>query len=42
MDKKIYLYDAWENLENDNLRFKYDYLDIDITKKLFVFNKNFI
>ena len=33
MDKKIYLYDAWENLENDNLRFKYDYLNIDITKK---------
>ena len=33
MGKKIYLYDAWENLENDNLRFKYDYLNIDITKK---------
>ncbi len=32
-NKKIYLYDAWENLENDNLRFKYDYLNIDITKK---------
>ena len=40
MDKKIYLYDAWENLENDNLRFKYDYLNIDITKKnLENFNK---
>ena len=30
---KIFLYDAWENLENNKLRFDYDYLDIDITKK---------
>jgi hypothetical protein len=43
MDKKIYLYDAWENLEKDNLRFKYDYLNIDITKKnLINFNKDLI
>ena len=43
MDKKIYLYDAWENLENDNLRFKYDYLNIDIKKKnLKNFNKDLI
>ena len=33
IDKKIYLYDAWQNLQNDNLRFNYDYLNIDITKK---------
>lgn len=33
IDKKIYLYDAWQNLQNDNLRFEYDYLNIDITKK---------
>ncbi len=43
MDKKIYLYDAWQNLDNDNLRFKYDYLDIDITKKnLKNFNQDLI
>jgi O-methyltransferase len=43
IDKKIYLYDAWENLDNDKLRFKYDYLNIDITKKnLENFNKNLI
>ena len=49
VDKKIYLYDAWENLDNDNLRFRYDYLNIDITKKnlenfskYLIFNKGFI
>ena len=49
LDKKIYLYDAWQNLQNDNLRFKYDYLNIDITKKNLenfsnnlVFNKGLI
>lgn len=43
IDKKIYLYDAWENLENDKLRFNYDYLNIDITKKnLESFNGNLI
>ena len=49
VDKKIYLYDAWENLDNDKLRFRYDYLNIDITKKnlenfnkYLIFNKGFI
>jgi hypothetical protein len=47
--KKAYLYDTWETLEDDKLRFKYDYLDIDITKKNLnsfqenlVFNKGLI
>ena len=47
--KKAYLYDAWETLEDDKLRFKYDYLNIDITKKNLdgfqedlVFNKGLI
>ena len=43
VDKKIYLYDAWEDLGDDKLRFKYDYLNIDITKKnLENFNKYLI
>ena len=43
INKKIYLYDAWENLENDSLRFKYDYLNIEVTKKnLENFNKDLI
>ncbi len=43
IEKKIYLYDAWENLGNDKLRFNYDYLNIDITKKnLENFNDNLI
>ncbi len=44
-----YLYDAWENLKNDKLRFQYSYLDLEVTKKnlnMFyenlVFNKGFI
>ena len=47
--KKAYLYDSWETLADDKLRFKYDYLDIDITKKNLVsfqedlvFNKGLI
>ena len=31
--KKAFLYDSWETLADDKLRFKYDYLNIDITKK---------
>ena len=47
--KKSYLYDSWETLANDKLRFKYDYLDINTTKKNLdnfqedlVFNKGLI
>jgi len=47
--KKAFLYDSWETLADDKLRFKYDYLDIDITKKNLdcfqedlVFNKGLI
>lgn len=47
--KKAYLYDSWETLVDDKLRFKYDYLDINITKKNLdtfqqdlVFNKGLI
>ena len=31
--KKAYLYDSWETLADNKLRFKYDYLDINVTKK---------
>tara|TARA_S200000501_G_C20724106_1_gene699793 strand:- start:190 stop:1059 length:870 start_codon:yes stop_codon:yes gene_type:complete len=42
-EKKAYLYDTWETLEGDKLRFRYDYLDIDITKKnLDCFQENLI
>ena len=48
-EKKAYLYDTWETLEGDKLRFRYDYLDIDITKKnldcfqeKLIFNKGLI
>lgn len=47
--KKAFLYDSWETLADDKLRFKYDYLDIDMTKKNLdcfqedlVFNKGLI
>ena len=47
--KKAFLYDSWETLADDKLRFKYDYLNIDITKKNLdcfqedlVFNKGLI
>lgn len=48
-EKKVHLYDSWETLADDKLRFKYDYLDIEITKKNLnsfqedlVFNKGLI
>ena len=42
-ENKAYLYDTWETLEGDKLRFKYDYLDVDITKKnLNCFQENLI
>ena len=47
--KKAYLYDSWETLADVKLRFRYDYLDVDITKKNLesfqedlVFNKGII
>ncbi len=40
---KVYLYDAWESLNDEKLRFQYDYLDLDVTKKnLGNFKKNLI